>query len=291
MTILLLGSGGLLGSCLARHLGTRGDLIAPPRAGCDANSIPDLTAALTQHQPDYVINCTGFLNVDRCEQDPAQSFAGNFLTAATIARTIAEVRPQTWLIHFSSDFVFDGVRGNYKETDLPSPLSVYGIHKFMADELVARTLPETHYILRTASVFGCSELKGNFLRAMLTKVARGETLRVNETLKVSMATTEFIARAVEEFIAATPPAGLYNLVAEGVTSWFDVLRQSCLHLGVPPRFGRAEIDEYPNAKLRPRNSYLNLVKLRTTLPVLAREWQDVLGEHLDANPLYRNLFR
>jgi len=291
MSVLLLGRGGLLGSCLVSHLSGSVELVAPTRNEVDAESAEAVAAALERFRPAYLINCTGFLNVDRCEQNPALSFQGNFLTAANVARTIAQVLPNCHLIHFSSDFVFDGHRGNYVESALPSPLSVYGIHKFMADEFVARTLPATHYILRTASVLGISDLKGNFLRAMLTKVSRGENLRVNDTLKVSMATTEFIAQGLIAIMREAPPAGAYNLVAEGVLSWFEMLRYSCLHLGVTPSFGRAEIDEYPNAALRPRNSYLNLVKLRTTLPTLSRVWQDVLDEHLDSHRFYTDLFK
>ena len=198
--IAILGANGILGERLRHYLGQQKNLeiIALTRADADVTDKDAVAALLRQLKPGWVINCTAFLNTDRCEAEPEASYQVNYLAAVRLGEIIAGMKTPR-LIQFSTDYVFDGKSGGYSEQSPPNPLSVYGRHKQMADAALLQT---PAYILRIASLVGAGEGRPDIIKAMLGRVAGGaKKLDVVKELEISTATTKFIAEVITQMIS------------------------------------------------------------------------------------------
>lgn len=285
LKIVVFGANGLLGRGLVKQLGPRHAVSAFPREQVDITDQSAVLQTLEDAAADVVLNCAGFLNVDRCEKEPERSHRVNGLGPVRLAKAIGRMKTENkpLLFHFSTDFVFDGAKGAYKEEDIARPLSYYGTHKIVADEFLLNCGLRDFYILRTASLLCNVEGRDNFAKRMLTLAAEMPFLQIVDDLKISMVTLEVLAWFVEQMLELRPESGLYNAVCGGITTWNAILQTVFKELNVDREIRAARIDAMPNAALRPRNSDLDVAKITRTLNAPAPFWEHAVADHVRAN--------
>lgn len=274
---LVLGANGLIGQAVVARLGTETELVAVDRQKGDITDRAQLLELMRRVLPTVVVNCAGFLNADRCEREPDRSYQVNAVGPANVVWAIQQAldsRPT--LVHFSSDFVFDGQRGDYTEADLPAPLNRYGMHKWIADELILRTY-EHSYILRVASVIGLADKPG-FITAVMRRLLRERGATIVGDLRISVATVDLIVSALAEFLRSKPAYGLYNCVAQGEASWFEIAEVAMQELGIPGEIRPISVKEYSYGAPRPINSTLNTEKISSVVPLPS--WSAAVRDHL-----------
>jgi dTDP-4-dehydrorhamnose reductase len=281
--ILLLGKNGQLGWALQRVLAPRGALVAHDRSTCDLADLDGLRAAVRAARPDVIVNAAAYTAVDRAEAEPELCHRIN----AEAPRVLAEEasRHGARLVHYSTDYVFDGAKaGCYTEDDAPNPLNVYGASKLKGEEAICAH-DKRALILRVSWVYGLTGR--NFARTMLRLAAEREELRVVADQLGTPTSVDLIAeitgRWIDRWQDGTTPAdgGIYHLAPRGETSWhgFAVAlvkeAQRCgWRLRARPEtvmpIGTAD---YPVAAARPLNSRLSADKLLHALPLSLPEWQ------------------
>ena len=291
MKIVLFGPDGQLGWELRRSLAALGTLIVLPRGGSDAASAaacgdlaqPErLAATLRALRPDVVVNAAAFTAVDLAESQSALAHQINAEAVGMMARTMAELGG--WLLHYSTDYVFDGSGHTSRdESAATAPLNVYG-HSKLAGEALIRASGCQHLILRTSWVH--SARGGNFARTMLRLAGERDRLNVIAD-QIGAPTGADLLADVSAYVlraARLNPAlaGTYHAVAAGEVSWFDyarhVIGQAQRH-GMTLRCGPDQVQPiassaYPTPAARPLNSRLNTQKLRSAFGLTLPDWRD-----------------
>jgi dTDP-4-dehydrorhamnose reductase len=280
MRILVLGRSGQVGAALSESLQGLGDLIALDRAQLDLSNTDAIRTALRELQPQIVINAAAYTAVDAAESDQAMAFQINAVAPQVIAEE--SERLGAALIHYSTDYVFDGSKqGAWLEDDATAPLSVYG-HSKLAGEQAITDVGGTHLILRTSWVYG---LHGkNFLLTMLKLAESRDSLAIVDdqigaptwALTIADATSAIIRDAGEPAQLAAL-SGIYHLCAGGHTSWFGFAQAIFAHASVQrkPQLRPITTAEYPTPAQRPHNSILNTDKFRRSFGDLPT-WDDAL---------------
>ncbi len=280
MRILVLGRSGQVGTALTQSLQGLGELIALDRAQLDLTNPDAIRTTLREIQPQIVINAAAYTAVDAAESDQAMAFQIN----AVAPRVMAEEseRLGAALIHYSTDYVFDGGKqGAWMEDDATAPLSVYG-HSKLAGEQAITDVGGTYLILRTSWVYG---LHGkNFLLTMLKLAESRDSLAIVDdqigaptwALTIADATSAIIRDAGEPAQLAAL-SGIYHLCAGGHTSWFGFAQAIFSHASVQrkPQLRPITTAEYPTPAQRPHNSILNTDKFRRSFGDLPT-WDDAL---------------
>ena len=280
MGILVLGRSGQVGTALTQSLQGLGELIALDRAQLDLTNPDAIRTTLREIQPQIVINAAAYTAVDAAESDQAMAFQIN----AVAPRVMAEEseRLGAALIHYSTDYVFDGGKqGAWMEDDATAPLSVYGRSK-LAGEQAITDVGGTHLILRTSWVYG---LHGkNFLLTMLKLAESRDSLAIVDdqigaptwALTIADATSAIIRDAGEPAQLAAL-SGIYHICAGGHTSWFGFAQAIFSHASVQrkPQLRPITTAEYPTPAQRPHNSILNTDKFRRSFGDLPT-WDDAL---------------
>ena len=267
MNALVLGAGGQLGSELVRLLGAGAAVPHDRLSITDADAVEALIEA---REPDVVFNCAAYNAVDRAEGEPEVAHAvnaeGPFHVAAACGRRGAR------LVHFSTNFVFDGSSDQpYVETDEPAPLSVYGSSK-LEGEWKAQKTGATVLVVRTAAVFGGPR---SFPGRILERARAGEALRVVSDQSVNPTFARDLAAAALELVQADV-TGLVHLVADGCTSWDAFARATLADSGLEVAVESVPTGAFPAAARRPRNGCL----ASTRVPPL-RHWREALHEALN----------
>jgi dTDP-4-dehydrorhamnose reductase len=281
--ILLIGKSGQVGGALHNLLASQFDVIACDRARCDLSQPSHLREAIGEAEPDIIINAGAYTAVDRAETDETACRAIN----ATAPRIIAEEarRRGAFLIHYSTDYVFDGTKpGAYAEEDATNPLSVYGSSKLDGDRAVAAA-GGVHSILRVSWVFNATGR--NFARTILRLAAERDELTIVADQFGAPTSADLIARTsvtmIERYLANKQafPSGLYNLAPRGRTSWHGYAQElvrEAKAAGLKLRADESAIKpiattDYPTPAVRPINSSLDTTKLRRTFGISLPEWQ------------------
>ena len=280
MRILVLGRHWQVGTALTQSMQGLGELIALDRAQLDLSNPDAIRTALRELQPQMIINAAAYTAVDAAESDEATAFQVN----AEAPRVIAEEseRLGAALIHYSTDYVFDGGKqGSWLEDDAPAPLSVYGRSK-LAGEQAITDVGGSHLILRTSWVYG---LHGkNFLLTMLKLAETRDELAIVDdqigapTWAVTIAdATAAIIRDSGESAQLAALSGIYHLCAGGHTSWFGFAEAIFAHASIErkPKLRPITTAEYPTPAKRPSNSMLNTDKFRHTFGDLPA-WDNAL---------------
>ena len=284
MKILLFGASGQVGWELQRSLAVLGEVVAPGFGACaradfeQPETLPALVRALA---PDAIVNAAAHSAVDRAESEPERARLVNAVAPGVHAREAAALG--AWLVHYSSDYVFDGSGSAPHDEQAPTgPLSVYGRSKLEGEELV-RASDCRHLILRTSWVHGTRG--GNFAKTMLRLAAEREQLKVVDDQIGAPTGAELLADATAHLlrrVAAEPAlAGTYHCAADGETSWFGYARfviERARRAGLPLRLGADALlpvptREYPTPAARPLNSRLDTRKLRRTFGLTMPPWQ------------------
>src|SRR5260370_10190991 len=257
MRIVIVGSNGQVGSDLVRVL-RDSDLhfVALSRSDVDITEKLTLVAKLGEHNPDVIINCSVYHPVDDCETNPGQSFAVNAIAVRDLALAAKDL--QASLVHFSSDFVFDGEQGRpYCEEDTVRPLSVFGVCKVAGEQLLRAVLPN-HFIIRTSGLYGLtgSHVKGgNFVETMLRLGKQNGKVRVVNDLRMAQTSTQNLAEQVLALIH-TKNYGTYHASDHGDYSWYEFAKRifdySRMNVTVSPVSWR----DMPGVAPRPKYSVL-----------------------------------
>lgn len=286
MRILLTGANGQLGHELQRWLAPLGSLVACTRADCDLERPDQLREVIRRVAPAIIVNPAAYTAVDRAESEPARAAAVNRDAVVVLAEEAKRIGAT--IIHYSTDYVFDGSKvGWYGEDDAPAPLGVYGRTKWEG-EAALRASGVPHLILRTSWVVGTHG--ANFARTMLRLATTNETLRVvadqigapTSTPLISEVTAALVRRLAAEG-ADRFPFGTYHLAAAGETSWHDYARFVFAEAGLDPaRVHPITTAEYPTPARRPANSRLDTTRLRSTFGVALPAWSEGVREVVHA---------
>ena len=292
MNILLLGKGGQVGWELQRSLSVLGHVTAldhdsTGHCGDFANpaGIADTVRAL---RPDIIVNAAAHTAVDKAESEPALAHTLNATTPGVLAEEAA--RLGAWLIHYSTDYVFDGSGSRpWVETDVPAPLSVYGRTKLEGEQLIQQSGAQ-HLILRTSWVYAARG--GNFAKTMLRLAQERERLTVIDDQWGAPTGADLLAdvtaHAIRHLQQRPQDAGLYHLVAGGETNWnlyakyvLDQAQkaQSAIKI-VAKEVVPVPTSAFPTPAVRPHNSRLNTTKLQTTFGLTLPHWQQGVARML-----------
>jgi dTDP-4-dehydrorhamnose reductase len=271
MRLLICGAGGQLGQHLASRFSSRHDVRAFDRRALDVTDPRAVDAAA--RGVDAVVNCAAYTDVDGAERDPIAAISANALGPRVLARVAAEHGAA--LVHFSTDFVFDGREDVIHTEDSPAnPTSVYGASKWLGERFAEDVT--RHFVLRVESLFGGPHGKSSVDR-MLAQLTRGETVRAFQDRTVSPSYVDDVASAVEFLLASDAAPGLYHCVNTGVTTWVDVAQEIARLAGVTD--ARIEPVRWADATLlarRPQFAALANDKLRAAgfdMPA----WTDALA--------------
>jgi len=288
MKILLLGRGGQVGWELQRSLAVLGELVAldfdaagNPGGLCgDFGDLAGLAETVRSVRPDVVVNAAAHTAVDKAESEPEFARMLNAQAPAVLATEAAKLG--AWLVHYSTDYVFDGSGHKpWLEDDATGPLSVYGQTKLEGEQAVA-ACPK-HLILRTSWVYAARG--GNFAKTMLRLASERESLSViNDQFGAPTAAellADVTAHALRAAIARPQLAGLYHCVADGETSWHAYacyVVEQAQRLGWQLKAAAANIApistaSYPTAARRPLNSRLDTSRLRAAFGLELPHWQ------------------
>jgi len=281
----IIGSNGQLGTDLQPALSgwritplTHGDLDV-----CDAEQA---RAVLGDIRPDVVINTSAFHKVDVCEDEPVPTFAVNAIGAYNLARLAAEL--DFTLVHFSSDYVFDGrSRVPYREDDLASPLSVYGTSKLAGEKLVVAFCPR-HFVIRSTGLYGvagASGKGGNFVETMI-RLGKAGAVRVVDDQVMTPTATADLAAAVAGLLAregqADVPYGLYHITSGGQCSWYFFAKTIFELAGMDVPLSPITTAQAGSKATRPAFSVLDHGKWMRAGFAELRPWREALGDYLRA---------
>jgi len=289
MKLLLLGGNGQVGRELRRSLAPLGELVVATRDGIGANvsadfdappSLADLVRAVS---PDVVINAAAYTAVDRAENESAAAFRINAEAPASIARACAAAG--ILLLHYSTDYVFDGQATlPYREDDATAPLGVYGASK-LAGEQEIRASGARHAILRTAWVYAAHS--ANFLRTMLRLAADRDELRVVADQVGAPTPAAWIADATADMLRhGIEHSGTWHLIQGGETSWHGfatAIMEEAHALGLlarKPKVLPITTADYPTPARRPAYSVLDTTRLREDFGIVPPDWREGLRRTL-----------
>ena len=293
MKILLLGKNGQVGWELQRALAPLGQLVALDRQGLPAQAgLPALCGDLNDPaalahtvralKPRVVVNAAAHTAVDKAEGEPELAQRLNAEAPGALAAACAEVGAV--LVHYSTDYVFDG-SGElpWAEDDAIGPLSVYGASKLAGEDAI-RASGCTHLIFRTSWVYAARG--GNFAKTMLRLAGEREKLTIVADQIGAPTGAELIAdvtvQALPQLLADAAKGGTYHLAASGATSWFDYAQfvfATAQQIKPDLQLAVREVEAVPSsafatAATRPHNSRLNCAKLRTAFGLRLPPWQD-----------------
>ena len=219
--VLILGAGGQLGTAMTDGMARHHEVVARTRGELDINDVDALRSTIVSVYPDVIVNCAAYTNVDSAEDHPVAALDVNAWAVRTIAHAAAEI--DATIVHFSTDFVFDGVAtAPYAEDDAPNPKSVYAMSKLLGEWLAADA--PRHYVLRIESLFG-GEKRASSVDRLLQGIIEGTTVRAFADRTVSPSFVDDVVHATCELIDREHPFGLYHCVNTGCATWLDVAKR------------------------------------------------------------------
>ncbi|MDO9630753.1 MAG: dTDP-4-dehydrorhamnose reductase [Humidesulfovibrio sp.] len=279
--LVLGGANGMLGRGMVSALREAGvDTLAASSADVDYFDADDLDDFLDEHEPDCLVNAVAYTQVDQAEDHPEEAYRLNASLPALLG--VAAEERGLRLVHFSTDFVFDGKKGApYLPTDEPNPLSVYGASKLAGEQsLQALDLPGL-LILRTAWLFGPG--KTNFVRRILELAAERKELKVVADQFGSPTLTTDLARLTVALLK-NGATGLLHAVNSGQASWHELAAEAVRLAGLDCRVLPIPTSGYPTRAVRPANSVLDM---KDTVPLAGytpRHWREALVEYMESFP-------
>lgn len=256
--VAVFGAAGQLGSELVRELAERGHAVQGfDRAQVDITDAAQVERAIADFKPELVINAAAYNQVDVAEREPLAAFQVNALAVRHLA--VACRQWDTRLVHFSTDYVFDGRTDRpYVEDDPPHPLSAYAVSK-LAGELYARAYLDSPLVIRTSGVFGPRgrhTARGNFIELMLRLAAEDRPIRVVEDHIASPTYAPALASRTVDLIERGA-SGVFHLAGGTPISWFDFAALIFRVAGVKARLQPTNEREYRTAARRPKYSALS----------------------------------
>ena len=301
MSILLLGKDGQVGWQLQRSLAPHGELVACGSSECNLTDFDQLRSVLRRTRPSVIVNAAAYTAVDRAETEPELAMRINGEAPGVLAEEAA--RLGALLIHYSTDYVFDGSKdGPYVEDDPPLPQSVYGRTKLAGEDAI-RAVACKSVMFRTSWVFGARG--GNFVKTILRLAREKEALNVVAD-QVGSPTPAALIATVTGIVLAMLRQGramhgenqrLYHLCSGRPVSWHEFATVIVALAGATPGFDLRSTpatihaipsSEYPTAAVRPLNSQLDCTRLESDFGLRMPDWQPYLVRMLQLLSLKQN---
>jgi dTDP-4-dehydrorhamnose reductase len=289
--VLILGSAGQLGRQLQLSFSGAGEILTCGRDSVDLADHEQVRRFVRNTAPDIILNAAAYTAVDRAESEPILAMAVNARAPEVLAEEA--MRLGALLVHYSTDYVFDGSKAvAWEETDTPNPLSVYGASKLAGEKAITR-IGGRVLIFRTSWVFGAQG--NNFLHTMLRLGRERDRLNIVDdqigapttTLELAHATRSIVDGVMDgRFGNAERWSGIYHMTCGGSVSWCGFAEaifaraQSLLH-GRSPVVNPIGTSEYPTPAKRPRNSVLSNAKLRDCFGIQLSRWESALDAVID----------
>lgn len=293
MKILLIGKNGQIGWELQRTLAPLGQVIALDHGQLDLADPDMIRTRVREIQPELIVNAAAYTAVDQAESEPDRAYAINATAPGVLAE---EARLcNAWLLHYSTDYVFDGMKsGPYDENDPVNPLSVYGASKLAGDRAIT-AVGGQHLILRTSWVYGARGK--NFLLTIMRLAREREELRVvadqigapTWSRMIAEATAQVAVQLLSRIGQANQEPGIYHLTCRGETSWYGfaaaiverMMSKSPAARAAPERNALRVVPiptcEYPTPARRPANSRLSSTKLCEDFRIALPLWSSALS--------------
>ncbi len=286
MRVLVTGALGQVGADVARLLHGQAEVTARSRAELDLEKPDDIRRNVREARPDVIVNAAAYTAVDSAESEEDRARAVNGVAPGVLAEEAK--RAGALLIHYSTDYVFDGEADRpYMETDATHPLSAYGRTKLEGEHAVAAA-GGRYLILRTSWIY--APRGRNFMLTMLRLAAERDELRVVDDQRGAPTSSLQIARATLELLEAQREhSGVYHATASGDTTWFgfagaifDARKRELGEAFRTPRLIPIRTADYPTPARRPKNSVLSNAKLDNVFGVRLGDWREGLEEALAA---------
>jgi dTDP-4-dehydrorhamnose reductase len=278
MRTLVTGARGLLAAAVVREFSDAGEVVALDREALDLTDSRRVERTVAETKPDVIVNCAAYNHVDRAEEDALSALALNTIAVAALAR--AARAAGAVLVHYGTDFVFDGTADRpYSEDDEPNPRSVYAASK-LAGEWLALDAPGA-FVLRVESLFGPAVASGRTgsLALIVQRIRDGAPLPVFVDRTVSPGYTPDIARATRQLVEGRHAPGVYHCVNSGAATWAEIATEIARLLGRPANLQPMTLETAGLAAARPKYSALSTRKL-ASLGIVMPSWQDALSRHL-----------
>jgi dTDP-4-dehydrorhamnose reductase len=274
LKILLTGRGGQVGLELEQRLPRLGEVVVTGQEQLDLADAGSVRRALQEIKPGLIVNAAAHTAVDRAESEPELAMRVNGEAPGVLAEEAR--RLGALLVHYSTDYVFDGSkRTPYVEDDAPRPLGVYGRTKLEGERRV-RASGCRHLIVRTAWVYGRGR---NFIAAILDRARKGQPLRV---VNDQFGAPTWAADIAAVTLKLLDREGLYNVTAAGEASWYEVAVETLRRAGLQTEISPVSTAQYGAKAPRPRYSVLDNGRLRDAGVAPIGDWRERLAAYLKA---------
>lgn len=280
MKVLVTGAAGQLGSAIVHEFAQGHDVVALTIDDLDLTRHEAVLATVARVAPDAIINCAAYNDVDACEDHPVAALEVNGFAVRSLAAAARGIGAT--LIHYSSDFVFDGTSDRpYTEDDQPEPRSFYAISKLLGDWF-ARDAGR-HYVLRVESLFGGvfagPSVRLSSVDTIIDAIRQGREARVFVDRTVTPSYVVDVAAATRFLLERVAPFGLYHCVNSGRTTWFELAQEIARRLKVEARLLAVPVADVTMRAPRPKFCALSnrtLAAAGFDMPL----WQDALARYL-----------
>jgi len=275
--LLITGGLGLLGQEIGAAFRDRAEVRSTDREEWDVTDPVACRREVERFRPDVVVHCAAWTAVDRAESEPEAARILNVEGTRNVARACRE--RGVLMVTFGTDYIFDGASTRpYREDDPANPLSVYGKTKWAAEQAL-REEGGDHLLVRAQWMFGPAGK--NFIRTIIEKARRGETLRVASDQVGCPTYSRDLAGAVRKLLEAGA-RGTVHFSSEGETSWFGLARHVLDRCGLPTGLlFAAKTRDLPYPAPRPAYGVLSKEKYRAITGVSPRPWEEAVGEYLE----------
>lgn len=281
--VVVFGSGGQLGIELVREFTRRGYPVKGfDRSAVDISDGSRVERSLAEADPGIVFNAAAYNQVDVAENEPLAAYQANALAVRNLAMACRQVDAR--LVHYSTDYVFDGTAGRpYTEEDVPHPMGAYAVSK-LAGELYAQAYLNQPLIIRTSGVFGPGGLKtarGNFIETMLRQAAAGRTIRAVEDHVASPTYAPLLAARTADLVERGE-TGLFHIGGGAPISWFEYARMIFRLAGINADLQPVNERQYRTAARRPKFSALSNAKMEKAGIEPMPPLEDTVRQYLEA---------
>jgi dTDP-4-dehydrorhamnose reductase len=280
MKVLITGANGQLGSAIVAEFARGHDVVPLTIGDLDLTRHDAVMATIARVAPDAIVNCAAYTDVDAAEDHPVAALEVNAFAVWSLAS--AARASGAALVHYSTDFVFDGTGDRpYTEEDLPEPRSFYAISKLVAEWFACDA--GRHYVLRVESLFGGPTVETTERRSsvdtIVDAIRQGREARVFVDRTVTPSYVVDVAAATRFLLEHAVASGLYHCVNSGPTTWYGLAEEIASRLNVAARLVAAPVAEVKMRARRPKYCALSNAKLAHagfTMP----SWQNALARHL-----------
>ncbi|MDP1845836.1 MAG: dTDP-4-dehydrorhamnose reductase [Candidatus Moranbacteria bacterium] len=282
--VLIIGSHGMLGQDLVKvfEKDMNWEVFAYDRGEIDITSEESLRKKIDEFEPSVVINATGYNAVDKCESDEIEYELAKKINGygpGILAKICKE--KDIPVVHYVSDYIFDGEKGEYAENDKPNPISNYGRSKLLGEEEIKKNT-DKYYLIRTSKLFGAhgksTMSKRSFFDTMIHFSKDNSLMKIVDEEKSCFTYTPDLALETKKMIEEPVPFGIYHVVNEGPCTWYEAACELFKLAKIEVEVVPVPSSEFPRPAKRPPSSVLVNTKLKPL-----RNYKDALKEYLDKN--------